>query len=206
VECHTHLVFAGDRSQEFELRIQGKSYQEIAAAGGGIRHTVDETRRATREQLQFLAEKRAARFARQGVTTLEVKSGYGLDLLTELKSLEVARALTGPRIRTTYLGAHSKSPEIPDFDGYMDFICSEVLPQLPGRADRVDIYVEKGFFSASQLERYFRKAQELGLKLTAHVEQLSDSGGAEAALKFSPQSLDHLVFASDSLIAALAKS
>jgi imidazolonepropionase len=206
VECHTHLVFAGDRSQEFEWRIQGQTYQEIAAKGGGIRHTVDSTRKASEEELLSLAQIRADRFVRQGVTTLEIKSGYGLDLLTELRLLRVAKAVIGPHVVTTYLGPHSRAPETPDFDQYIEVICREMLPRLPGLADRVDIYIENGFFTPAQAERYLGASKDLGLQVTAHVEQLSDSGGAEACLQFQPQSLDHLVYASDDLIRKLGQS
>jgi imidazolonepropionase len=208
VEAHTHLIFAGSRAHEFEARLQGQSYQEIAAKGGGIRFTVDQTRRASVMDLQAAAQARADRFVQQGVATLEVKSGYGLDLETELRSLHAARALRGPRVVTTYLGAHSRSPEIPDYDEYVKWLCKTALLRVAREklADRVDIYVEKGFFTPAHARQYLEKAKELGLGLTAHVEQLSDSGGAEAALAFGPQSLDHLVFASDSLIAKLAAS
>lgn len=206
VECHTHLIFAGSRVQEFEWRVQGQTYQEIAAKGGGIRSTVEQTRRASAKELGALAQTRADRFSQQGVTTLEVKSGYGLDLVTEARALEVARSLRGPRIVTTYLGAHSRSPEFPDFADYVNEMCEKILPEIAARklADRADIYVEQGFFTPTHARQYLRKARELGMSLTAHVEQLSQSGGADAALEFEPQSLDHLVFASDELIAKLA--
>ncbi len=206
IECHTHLVFAGSRAQEFEWRIRGQSYQEIAAKGGGILSTVKSTRSAPTEELRSTAQRRAEKFLHQGVTTLEVKSGYGLDLETELRCLKVAKSLKGPRIITTYLGPHSRSPDVPDFDNYMKMVCEDVLPRLSGLADRVDIYVEQGFFSVAQAKTYLSAARRLGFQLTAHVEQLSDFGGGLAALPFKPQSLDHLVFASDELIDALAQS
>lgn len=208
IEPHTHLIFAGNRAHEFEWRVQGQTYQEIAAKGGGIRYTVEQTRKASAAELSELAQVRADRFLRQGVTTLEVKSGYGLDFETERRSLEVARALKGPRIVTTYLGAHSRSPEFPEYDTYIAKICDEYMPELAKRklADRVDIYVEGGFFNSAQAERYFKTAKSLGLGITAHVEQLSDVGGIEAALPFHPHSVDHLVFASDRAIMKLAQS
>ncbi|MGZ3722741.1 MAG: imidazolonepropionase [Bdellovibrionales bacterium] len=208
LEPHTHLIFAGNRAHEFEWRMQGQTYQEISAKGGGIRYTVEQTRKAGREELQTLAQARANRFLRQGVTTLEVKSGYGLDLETEKRSLEVARGLKGPRIVTTYLGAHSKSPEFPDLETYLKMICDQVMPEIAAKklADRVDIYIEGGFFTKEQAKTYFSRARELGLGITAHVEQLSDSGGIEAALAFQPQSLDHVVFASDQAVVKLAKA
>lgn len=206
VEAHTHLVFAGQRIHEFEWRIQGQSYQEIAAKGGGIRSTVTQTRAASSHELRELAQRRADRFVRQGVTSLEIKSGYGLDLDTEIRCLQVARSLRGPRIVTTYLGPHSRSPEYPDFDDYINTICKEILPKVKDVADRVDIYIEKGFFSPQQAERYFQQARLLGLEITAHAEQLSDSGGAAMSLNFSPQSLDHLVFVGEDVIDRIARS
>ncbi len=206
VECHTHSVFAGSRAEEFEWRIQGQTYQEIAARGGGIRSTVEQTRRASGAELQKLAQARANRFTQQGVTTLEIKSGYGLDLETEMRSLAAARAVKGPRVVTTYLGAHSRSPERPEFDDYITTMCDQIMPTLAAGklADRADIYVEKGFFTPAHARKYLARARELGMALTAHVEQLSDSGGAEAALDMQPQSLDHLVYASDNVIRRLA--
>jgi imidazolonepropionase len=206
VECHTHLVFAGHRAHEFEWRMQGQTYQEISAKGGGIRHTVNETRRASAGQLAALAQFRADRFLRQGVTTLEIKSGYGLDLETERRCLEVARGLRGPRVVTTYLGAHSRPPEHQELDTYVRWMCDQALPAIraAGLADRVDIYIEHGFFTPAHAKQYLSRARELGFGITAHVEQLSDFGGTEAALEFMPQSLDHLVFANDAQIRRLA--
>lgn len=208
VEPHTHLIFAGNRAHEFEWRIQGQSYQEIAAKGGGIRFTVDQTRRASVTELSQLAQHRANVFLRQGVTTLEVKSGYGLDLETELRSLKVARALVGPKIVTTYLGAHSRSPDHPDFDTYLEQICTEILPRIAREklADRVDIYIERGFFTLEQAKTYVRKAVELGFQITGHVEQLSEMGGADLMLDYAPQSLDHVVFVTDETIQKMARS
>lgn len=207
VECHTHLVFAGDRSHEFEWRMQGETYQQIAAKGGGILSTVKETRKASEADLLKLAQKRADKFLAQGVTTLEVKSGYGLSPESEIKSLKVARSIQGPRVITTYLGAHSRSPDFADLDAYMEQMVGETLPQIAREklADRVDIYIEKGFYSLEHGRRYFEKARELGLPVTAHVEQLSEFGGARLALDFNPQSVDHVVYASDEDIARLAR-
>lgn len=208
VEPHTHLVFAGDRAQEFEWRMQGQTYQEIAAKGGGILSTVKSTRQASEGDLLQLAQERADRFTAQGVTTLEVKSGYGLDLETELKCLRVARALKGPRIITTYLGPHSRSPDHPDLQTYMRFICDEVLPQIARDklADRVDIYIEKGFYTLDLAQEYFSAVRKLGLPVTAHVEQLSDTGGTQLALEFQPQSVDHIVYINEQVTAKIAKS
>lgn len=208
VECHTHLIFAGSRANEFEWRMQGQTYQEISAKGGGIRSTVSETRKASKQELIALAQPRVDRFVRQGVTTLEVKSGYGLDADTEIRCLEVARVLQGPRVVTSYLGAHSRPPEFDDLDKYVQLMCEQILPRIAREklADRVDIYVERGFFTPAQAKKYFDCARRLGIGITAHVEQLSESGGVDAAIEFQPQSLDHLVFANDAQIRKLAAS
>ncbi|MBX3022173.1 MAG: imidazolonepropionase [Bdellovibrionales bacterium] len=208
VECHTHTVFAGQRAHEFEWRQQGQTYQEISAKGGGILSTVKETRRASVEELHASAQKRVNAFVRQGVTTLETKSGYGLDLDNEVKCLQVARRLLGPRIVSTYLGAHSRSPDHKDLQSYMDFMIQTVLPRVAQDrlADRVDIYIEKGFYDTALAEAYLTKARSFGLPITAHVEQLSDSSGAELALAFEPQSIDHLVYLNDAAITKVAQS
>jgi imidazolonepropionase len=196
VECHTHLLFAGNRAQEFEWRMQGQTYQEISAKGGGILSTVRETRKASVEELLRAGQVRVQNFMRQGVTTLEVKSGYGLDLDTEVKCLQAARLLKGPEIVVTYLGPHSRSPDFPDLNSYMDFMLNTVLPKIAKErlADRVDIYIEQGFYDLDLARTYFAKCRELGLAITAHVEQLSLFGGTDLALEFSPQSVDHVVF------------
>ncbi len=208
VECHTHMIFAGDRSEEFEWRMQGVTYQEIARRGGGILSTVKETRKASAEDLQKIAQERADIFLNQGVTTLEVKSGYGLDLDTEIKCLKTARKLTGPDIVATYLGAHSRSPDFPDFKGYMSYMLETVLPRIADErlADRVDIYIEKGFFDLELARLYFSKCRELGLAITCHVEQLSPFGGTDLALEFTPQSVDHVVYIDGNTIKRLAGS
>jgi imidazolonepropionase len=208
VECHTHLIFAGDRTQEFEWRQQGQTYQEISAKGGGILSTVRATRQASGAQLFSLAQARANEFVRQGVTTLEVKSGYGLDEETELRSLQVAASLKGPHVVRTYLGAHSRSPDFPDLASYLDRVIDQILPRVAHErlAERVDIYIEKGFYDLQQAQRYFAAARDLGLAITAHVEQLSDSRGTELALQFAPQSVDHVVYLSESAMKAVAAS
>ncbi len=208
VECHTHSVFAGQRAEEFEWRVQGQTYLEISKKGGGILSTVRATRDASYEELLNLTQQRANRFLSQGVTTLEIKSGYGLDLHTEMKCLKVARALRGPHIVTTYLGPHSKSPDFSSLDEYLEFIVETALPQIvqENLADRADIYIENGFFSVEQGRRYFEAAKRLGLKLTAHVEQLSLYGGTDLALELACESVDHIVFINPSTQAKLAKS
>lgn len=208
VECHTHTVFAGNRAEEFEWRMQGQTYQEISAKGGGILSTVRETRKASAEELTRMAQARVDRFKKQGVTTLEIKSGYGLDLETELRCLRVARGLQGPRVITTYLGAHSRSPDHPDLKSYVRFMIDSVLPKVKAEqlADRVDIYIEKGFYETDLAREYLAAAHQLGLPVTAHVEQLSDSGGTELALDFQAQSVDHVVFLSAGTMARVASS
>lgn len=208
VEPHTHLVFAGDRCEEFEWRQQGQTYQEIAQKGGGILSTVHATRKASEEELLTLAQKRAQRFLRQGVTTLEVKSGYGLNLESELRILKVARQIQGPRVITTYLGPHSRSPDSATYGDTFEQVLNHDLEKVmaSGLADRADIYIEKGFFTVEQGQRYFAKLAEMGVAFTAHVEQLSEFGGIAMALKYSPQSVDHAVYATAADIAALASS
>lgn len=208
IECHTHLVFAGDRSEEFEWRMQGHTYQEISAKGGGILSTVKATRSASASDLLKLAQQRVDRFVNQGVTTLEIKSGYGLNFETESKILRVAGELRGPRIVRTYLGPHSRAPEHADLSAYMNQIVDDDLPRLAEEklADRVDIYIEKGFFDLPLAQAFFDRAKELGFGITAHVEQLSEFGGTELALRYQPQSVDHVVFVSGETLENLARS
>ncbi len=208
VECHTHSVFAGNRSHEFEWRQQGQTYQQISAQGGGILSTVKATRAADEAHLLELAQARLVRFVEQGVTTVEVKSGYGLDEETEIKILRVNRQLRGPRVISTYLGPHSRSPDHKSLADYMDVIINKVLPRVQQEklADRADIYIEQGFYDLELGRRYFAAVKSLGLPIAAHVEQLSDMKGAMLALEFQPQSLDHLVFLNDGDIQAVAKS
>lgn len=206
IEPHTHLIFAGNRSHEFEWRVQGQTYQEISAKGGGILSTVKATRQADDEELLRLAQARADRFIAQGVTLLEVKSGYGQDSTTELRSLRTARKIRGARIVTTYLGPHSRSPDHPDLASYMKEIIEKVLPQAVSErlADRADIYIEKGFYTHDLAKAYFEAVRKLGLSVTAHVEQLSDFGGTQLALDFKPQSVDHVVYVDPEVIRRIA--
>lgn len=208
VECHTHLAFAGDRAEEFEWRQQGVSYQEIAARGGGIVSTVKATRACDEASLFQLMQKRVNRFVEQGVTTLEIKSGYGLDLDSEMKSLRAAAKIQGPRVVRTFLGPHSKPPEFETIDTYFEFVLERLLPEIAREklAERADIFIEKGFFSSEQGERYFQKAKSLGLSVTAHVEQLSRSGGTAAALQSGALSVDHVVEINSDEINKIAKS
>lgn len=208
VECHTHSVFAGSRAFEFEMRVQGATYQEISEKGGGIRSTVRLTREASIGSLQTLSQKRVDEFIRQGVTTLEIKSGYGLDFKNEVKLLTTAGKLKGPRIIRTYLGPHSASPETPDFSEYIQKIIEIDLPYIKKKklAERVDIFVEKGFFSLEMGEKYLKAAKALGFDLTIHAEQLSRTGASLLASRLGARSADHLVQVSPSDVEALAKS
>jgi imidazolonepropionase len=212
VDCHTHLVFAGDRSGEWEQRLAGASYEAIAAAGGGIRATVRATRQASDADLLAGAAARASALAAAGVTTIEVKSGYGLDLDNELRLLRVARRLKNEvpvDVVTTFLGAHAVPPEFDhDPDGYLDYVCHEVLPAVAaeGLADAVDGFCEAIAFTASQLDRLFREASRQGLPVKLHADQLTDGGGATLAARHRALSADHLEHASPSGIDALAGS
>jgi imidazolonepropionase len=210
VDCHTHLVFGGDRSDEWERRLAGASYEELAAAGGGIRATVAATRAASDDELLAGAVRRAAALARGGVTTVEVKSGYGLDLDTELRLLRVARRITDHvpvTVVATYLGAHAVPPEFDgDADGYVRFVCDEALPAIAaaGLADAVDAFCESIAFGADQVERVLATATRLGLPVKLHADQLSDGGGAALAARHRALSADHLEHTSPEGIAALA--
>ena len=210
IDCHTHLLFAGDRAGEFEQRLNGASYEEIARAGGGIRSTVRATRRADKSLLIDSARPRIDALVQEGVATIEVKSGYGLDLGTELAMLDAARTLGrhyDAAIMTTYLGAHSVPPEFDGrVDAYIDYMSSDVLPAVHERnlADAVDAYCERIAFSAKQVARLFERAQALGIPVKLHADQLSDGGGAELAASFNALSADHLEYTSPEGVRALA--
>ena len=211
IDCHTHLVFGGDRAAEFEQRLRGASYEDIAKAGGGIMSTVRATRDATAAELFEAAMPRANALISEGVATIEIKSGYGLDVDNEIKMLEVARRLgtdTSATVRTTLLAAHTVPPEFEnDADGYIDLICDTLLPRVCDAklADAVDAYCESIAFDATQIGRVFATAQELGLPVKLHADQLSDGGGAALAAKFDALSADHLEYTSASGVAAMAK-
>ncbi|HEX8802993.1 MAG TPA: imidazolonepropionase, partial [Acidimicrobiales bacterium] len=211
VDCHTHLVFGGDRSGEWEQRLAGASYEAIAGRpDGGIRATVRATRRASDADLLAGATARAAALAAGGVTTIEVKSGYGLDLETELRMLRVARRLAERvpvDVVTTFLGAHTVPPDFDgDADGYLGFVCDEVLPAVAaeGLADAVDGFCERIAFTAEQVDRLFRAATRLGLPVKLHADQLTDGGGAALAARHRALSADHLEHTSPDGIAAMA--
>lgn len=200
IDCHTHLVYGGNRAKEFEMRLNGASYEEISRAGGGILSTVTHTRNASEEELLASALNRLDDLLADGVSMVEVKSGYGLDIATERKMLRVARQLEKERpvrIKTSFLGAHALPPEFQGkADEYIDFICSEMLPAIhaEGLIDAVDGFCEKIAFSPEQMLRVFAKAKELGLPVKLHAEQLSDLGGATMAAKQGALSVDHLEY------------
>lgn len=211
IDCHTHLVYGGQRASEFEMRLQGASYEQIARAGGGIRATVAATRAASDGQLLASARKRALALMREGVTTIEIKSGYGLCLADEARCLAVARQLgqtLALSVRTTYLGAHALPPEFEGrSDAYIDAVCGW-MPGLHahGLVDAVDAFCETIGFSPAQTRRVFEAARALGLPVKLHAEQLSDQGGAALAAEFGALSCDHLEYLSEAGIAAMAAS
>jgi imidazolonepropionase len=212
VDCHTHLVFGGDRSHEFEQRLNGVSYSEIAAQGGGIISTVTATRKASLDELVASASWRLERLLAEGVTTVEIKSGYGLDQESELRMLKAIRQLAKihpVQIRSTCLAAHATPPEFKsDPDGWITLICEQLLPQVAREklADAVDAFCEHLAFSPAQVTRVFEAAQRLGLPVKLHAEQLSSLGGSSLAAKFNALSADHLEYATEADVAAMAAS
>ena len=212
IDCHTHLVHGGDRADEFELRLEGASYAEIAARGGGIVSTVNATRAASVDELYQQALPRALRLMSEGVTTIEIKSGYGLDSGNEIKMLRVAAMLQhelGVRVQKTFLGAHALPAEYAGRgDDYIDLVCNEMLPaaHAEGLVDAVDVFIESIAFSVEQGERVFDCAQRLGLPVKAHVEQLSDLGGAAMAARRGALSVDHLEYLAAADVGLLAEN
>ena len=212
VDCHTHLVFAGNRAEEFEMRLNGKTYEEIARAGGGIVSTVSKTRAASEEQLLAQSLPRARALLADGVTTLEIKSGYGLDLDNEAKMLRVARRIgeqLGVTVRTTFLGAHAVPPE---FAGrrsdYVDEICARMLPAIAREnlADAVDAFCENIAFTPDEIRRVFTVARDLGLPVKLHADQLTDSAGAALVAEFGGLSADHLEYTNEDGVRAMASA
>jgi imidazolonepropionase len=210
VDCHTHLVFGGDRVSEFEARLSGASYEELARRGGGIASTVTATRAAGDNDLVRAATRRAEQLLSDGVTTLEIKSGYGLDLETEGRMLAAARRVGDElplRIRTTFLGAHTVPEEFRGRpDAYIDLVCNDMMPVVAatGLADAVDAFCEHIAFSAEQVRRVFGAARRHGLPVKLHADQLSDGGGAALAASFGARSADHLEHTSPTGVRALA--
>jgi imidazolonepropionase len=210
IDCHTHLVFGGDRAHEFDLRLNGASYEEIARAGGGIASSVSATRAASDEQLFEQSLPRARALLADGVTTLEIKSGYGLDLDSERRMLRVARRLgreLGMSVRTSFLGLHALPPEYADRRvDYVALVCDDMLPTLAaeGLVDAVDAFCEGIGFSREETRRLFERARQLGLPVKLHAEQLSDQDGAALVAEYGGLSADHLEHLSESGIQAMA--
>ncbi|HTA65634.1 MAG TPA: imidazolonepropionase, partial [Xanthomonadaceae bacterium] len=212
IDCHTHLVFAGDRAREFEMRLQGASYEAIAKAGGGILSSVRAARAASEDELFAQSLPRAKALLRDGVTTLEIKSGYGLDLASEMKMLRVARRIgneLGIGVRTTFLGAHALPPEFAGrADDYIDYVCGTMMPAIAkaGLADAVDAFCEGIGFTLEQTRRVFDAARAQGLPVKLHAEQLSHLGGAAMAARYQALSADHLEYIDDDDARAMAAS
>ena len=211
IECHTHLVYAGDRSNEFAARLRGATYEDIARAGGGIVSTMRATRAASEAELLAQSLPRARALVSEGVTTLEVKSGYGLDLASELKMLRVAQRLgqqLGIDVIKTFLGAHALPPEFAHRqDDYVRHVCDDMLPAVAAEhlADAADVFCERIAFTREQTERVFERANKHGLKLRLHADQLSDGGGGELAARYGALSADHLEFASAASLQHMAR-
>lgn len=212
IDCHTHLIYAGNRADEFEKRLQGVSYEEIAKAGGGILSTVKATREISEDDLYNESLARLKTLAREGVTTFEIKSGYGLNIDTEAKMLRVAtrlRSEAGFHIQRTFLGAHALPPEFAGkADDYIDFICNDMLPTLhkQGLVDAVDGFCENIGFTSAQVEKVFKKAAALGLPVKLHAEQLSNQHGSALAARHKALSADHLEYLDEDGVKAMAES
>ena len=212
VDCHTHLVYGGNRAAEFEERLNGVSYEEISRRGGGIASTVAATRSESEAELIASGAKRLDRLRAEGVTTVEIKSGYGLDTETELKMLRAARALgetDGVDVVTSFLGAHAIPPEYKGRSSeFIDLVCEEMLPAAAdaGLADAVDGFCENIAFTPDEIERVFQKADKLGLPVKLHAEQLSDLGGAALAARYGALSSDHLEYLSQPGVDAMAEA
>ena len=212
IDCHTHLVYGGSRATEFELRLNGASYEEISRNGGGILSTVTATRNASEDELLAQSLPRLDALLSEGVATIEIKSGYGLDIETEIKMLRVARQLgkeRSVRVKTSFLGAHAIPPEFSGkADAYIDFVCEEVLPAVhyENLADAVDGFCENIAFSPNQISRVFEKAKSFGLPVKLHAEQLSNLGGATLAAKYGALSADHLEFLDQTGVEVMGES
>lgn len=212
VDPHTHLVFAGSRENEFAMRIKGKTYQEIAAGGGGINATVAATRTASKADLKAAGRRALDTMLTLGTTTVEAKSGYGLDVVTEIKMLEVIRELDedGPvAVVPTFMGAHEVPPEFrQNPEAYVDLVITRMIPMVASRklARFCDVFCETGVFSVQQAERIFRAAQSVGLELRVHADELTDLGGAAMAARMKARTADHLLYASDEGIRAMAEA
>lgn len=212
IDCHTHLIFAGSRAEEFELRLQGVSYEEIATQGGGIASTVNATRKADHEQLFVEAKDRLNALLSEGVTTVEIKSGYGLDIENEIKILEVARLLNEHHpidITTTFLGAHAVPAEFKGrADEYVDLVCNDMMAQIVDHnlADAVDVFCENIGFSYAQTKRVFAAAKKHGLPVKCHAEQLSNQQGSSLVAEYGGLSADHIEYLDEQGVKAMAQA
>jgi len=212
IDCHTHIVYGGNRAAEFELRLNGASYEEIANAGGGIVSTVKATRAATEQELLDSALSRLTALHQQGVTSIEIKSGYGLDTKNEIKMLNVATQLSQKlpvTIKRTFLGAHALPVEYKGkADDYIELVCNDMIPKVAelGLADAVDVFCEGIGFNIEQTEKVFAAAQKAGIPVKVHAEQLSDLGGTELAAKYNALSSDHVEFLSEAGVDAMAQA
>ncbi|KTC68260.1 imidazolonepropionase [Legionella birminghamensis] len=212
IDCHTHLVYAGDRSREFKRKLEGASYAEIAKEGGGIVFTVAQTRKASLEELIEQSLPRLLSLCSEGVTSVEIKSGYGLDLDSEIKMLRAAKQLqqlSGMRIKTTFLGAHAVPPEYrQNSQGYVDYLCAAVLPAVAEQqlADAVDVFCESIGFNLAQAEQIFRAAQNHNLAIKCHAEQLSNLGASRLAASMKALSCDHLEYLDEEGAEALGRN
>lgn len=212
IDCHTHIVYGGNRAKEFEMRLEGATYQEIAAAGGGIVSTVKATREADEETLYVAAKNRLNTLMQEGVTTVEIKSGYGLDTETEIKMLRIARLLGEHHpidVKTTFLGAHALPPEYKDnADGYIDLVCGEMMDAVvkDDLADAVDAFCESVGFDLAQTERVFEAAKKHDIPVKLHAEQMSNLGGSEMAASFNALSVDHIEYLDEAGIKAIKES
>jgi imidazolonepropionase len=206
IDCHTHLVYAGDRAVEFEMRLGGASYEDIARAGGGILSTVKATRAVTLGELIGQSRPRRDALIAEGVTTLEIKSGYGLTLSDEVKMLRAALALGDKvNVTATFLGAHTVPPDTTDKDAYIDHVC-EMIAAVESMADAVDVFCETIAFSPEQTARVFAEAKRLGMHVKLHADQLSNTGGAALAARYGALSADHLEHTDEAGVAAMAEA
>lgn len=212
IDCHTHIVYGGNRAKEFEMRLEGATYQEIAAAGGGIVSTVKATREADEETLYVAAKDRLNALMQEGVTTVEIKSGYGLDIETEIKMLRIARLLGEHHpvdVKTTFLGAHALPPEFKgNADGYIDLVCGEMFEAVAQEnlADAVDAFCESVGFDLAQTKRVFEAAKKHDLPVKLHAEQMSNLGGSEMAAGFNALSVDHIEYLDEAGVKAIKES
>ncbi len=210
IDCHTHLVYGGNRTSEFERRLNGESYAQIAKSGGGIVASIKSTREESVENIYESSAKRLKALIREGVTTIEIKTGYGLDLESELKMLKIMQKLEDDfpiKIVKTFLGAHAVPPEYKNrADDYIEYVCETMMPKMALHVDTVDIYTEHLAFDLKQTEKVFKKAKSLGLHVKVHAEQFSMMGATKLACKFQALSSDHLEYIDENSIKEMAKS